>query len=62
MRKVNPEYKGKYHVRNWAAYEGGLRDCGDVTVWLREEAVEAWPPPPTGRRGGEHGELHHGRG
>ncbi len=51
--KVNPKYKRKYRVRNWAAYERGLRDRGDVTVWLSEEAIEAWIPSPTGRRGGQ---------
>ena len=42
-----------YGVRNWAAYERGLRDRGDVTIWLSEEAIEAWSPPLTGRRGGQ---------
>ena len=51
--KVNPKYKRKYRVRNWSAYERGLRDRGDVTVWLSQEAIEAWTPPPTGRRGGQ---------
>ncbi len=51
--KVNPKYKRKYRVRNWAAYERGLRDRGDVMVWLSQEAIEAWTPPPTGRRGGQ---------
>jgi hypothetical protein len=51
--KVNPKYKRKYHVRNWAAYERGLCDRGDVTVWLSQEAIEAWTPPPTGCRGGQ---------
>jgi hypothetical protein len=51
--KVNPKYKRKYRVRNWAAYERGLYDRGDVTVWLSEEAIEAWAPSPTGRRGGQ---------
>ncbi len=40
--KVNPKYKRKYRVTNWAAYERGLRDRGDVTVWLSEEAIKAW--------------------
>ncbi len=51
--KVTPKYKRKYRVRNWADYERGLRDRGDVTVWLSDEAIEAWTPPPTGRRGGQ---------
>ncbi len=28
--KVNPKYKRKYRVRNWAAYERGLRDRGVI--------------------------------
>jgi hypothetical protein len=31
--RVNPKYKRKYRVRNWAAYERGLRDRGDVRRW-----------------------------
>jgi hypothetical protein len=45
--KVNPKYKRKYRVRNWAAYERGLRDRGDVTVWLSEEAIDLDAPDHT---------------
>ena len=29
----------KYHVRNWAEYNEGLRRRGDLTVWFDEEAI-----------------------
>ncbi len=51
--RVNPKYKAKYRIRNWAAYERGLRNRGDITIWLSEEAIEAWTPEKGGRRGGQ---------
>ncbi len=39
----HPKCKTAYHVRNWAAYEKALRDRGDVTLWLSQEAIDAWP-------------------
>ena len=51
--RVNPKYKKRYRVGNWQAYERGLRARGDVTVWFAEEALSAWTPPPTRRRGGQ---------
>ena len=32
----------KYHVRNWAEYNQGLRRRGDLTVWFDEEAIANW--------------------
>ena len=32
----------KYHVRNWAEYNEGLRRRGDLTVWFDEEEGP-WP-------------------
>ena len=51
--KVNPKYKTKYRVGNWREYERGLRSRGDVTIWFSADAVGAWTPPRTGRRGGQ---------
>jgi len=51
--RVNRKYKTKYRVRNWAKYERGLKKRGDVTLWLSEEAIEAWTPPSSGQRGGQ---------
>ncbi len=51
--RVNPKYKTRYRVQNWPEYERGLRARGDVTIWFSDEAVAAWTPPPSGRRGGQ---------
>ena len=50
---VHPKYKTKYRVKNWRAYEGGLRSRGDVTVWFSDEAIAEWTPPMSGVRGGQ---------
>ena len=34
--------KSPYRVRNWAEYEAGLRRRGDLTVWLSDDALDAW--------------------
>src|SRR3954464_5396747 len=34
--------KVQYRVRNWREYEGGLRRRGSLTIWVTDEAVEAW--------------------
>ena len=49
--KVHPTYKTKYRVANWPAYNRALVRCGDVTVWLSSEAITAWTPRRSGRRG-----------
>ena len=51
--KVHPTYKRKYRVANWAAYNQALVRRGDVTVWLSSEAIAAWTPRRSGRRGGQ---------
>ena len=51
--KVDPTYKTKYRVANWAAYNQALVRRGDVTVWLSSEAIAAWTPRRSGRRGGQ---------
>ena len=47
--KVSPNYKTKYRVKTWAAYDITLRERGDITVWFGEEAICAWHAPPSGR-------------
>jgi hypothetical protein len=32
----------RHRVRNWAAYDAGLRARGSLTVWFTQEAVERW--------------------
>ena len=51
--KVHPTYKTKYRVANWAAYNQALVRRGDVTVWLSSDAIAAWTPRRSGRRGGQ---------
>jgi len=43
--------KARYRVENWAAYDAALRRRGDLTIWVSPEAIAAWTPPATGRRG-----------
>ena len=43
--------KARYWVENWAAYDAALRRRGDLTIWVTPEAIAAWTPPATGRRG-----------
>ena len=51
--KVHPTDKTKYRVANWPAYNQALVRRGDVTVWLTSEAIAAWTPGRSGRRGGQ---------
>ena len=51
--KVHPTYKTKYRVANWSAYNQALVRRGDVTVWLAPDAIAAWRPRRSGRRGGQ---------
>ena len=43
--------KARYRVENWREYEVALRDRGSLTVWVTPEAIAAWHPARTGRRG-----------
>jgi hypothetical protein len=54
--KVNQECRHRipkacYRVQNWRDYDAALRRRGDLTVWVTAEAIEAWTPANTGRRG-----------
>ena len=51
--RVHPNYKTKYHVRNWASYEHAFVRRGDLTVWLSADAIAAWTPDGENRRGGQ---------
>ena len=51
--KVHPTYKTKYRVANWRADNQALVRRGDVTVWWSSEAIAAWTPGRSGRRGGQ---------
>jgi len=43
--------KAKYKVSNWQEYDQALQQRGSLTVWVTPEALEAWAPEKSGRRG-----------
>jgi Transposase DDE domain len=49
----HPKYKTAYRVKNWAEYDKALRDRGDITLWLSQDALDAWTAPKTGKRGAQ---------
>ena len=42
-----------YRVTNWAKYNESLRQRGDLTVWISEEALGLWSAPRRTTRGGQ---------
>jgi hypothetical protein len=36
----HPNYKTAYRVKNWAEYDQALRDRGDITLWISQDATE----------------------
>lgn len=43
--------KARYRVQNWSAYDAALRRRSDLTIWVTPEAIAAWTPASTSRRG-----------
>src|SRR5918999_1920413 len=43
--------RARYRVTNWPDYDRALQRRGSLTVWVTPEALAAWHPPRTGRRG-----------
>jgi len=41
-RNRQPKYKMRYRVKNWREYEQSLRDRGDITLWISQDAIDAW--------------------
>jgi hypothetical protein len=42
-----------YRVRNWPAYEAGLKRRGDLTLWIDEIALDKWQAPRRNTPGGQ---------
>ncbi|MCH7749401.1 MAG: transposase [Acidobacteria bacterium] len=40
-------------------YERALVQRGDITLWLSADAIAAWTPAPSGRRGGQRKFSNH---
>ena len=51
--RVHPKYKTKCRVENWAEYDKSLTRRGDITLWLSQDAIDAWAPCGRKRRGGQ---------
>ena len=45
--------KQKRKLTNWPAYEAGLRQRGDMTVWFTDAAIAAWRAERRTSRGGQ---------
>jgi hypothetical protein len=45
--------KDKYKVRNWRAYNEGLKQRGSITLWISEEALQQWRYQGERKRGGQ---------
>ncbi len=45
--------KAKYRVTNWFAYNEGLRQRGDLTVWVSDDVARKWSSPRRKTRGGQ---------
>jgi hypothetical protein len=43
--------KARYKIDNWAEYDAALRRRGSLTLWVTPEALAAWTPARTGKRG-----------
>ena len=43
--------KALYKITNWAEYNDALRNRGDITIWITQDAVDKWRPAKTGARG-----------
>jgi hypothetical protein len=43
----------KHRATNWPEYDAALVKPGSLTVWFTDEAIAAWRPPATGKRGGQ---------
>ena len=51
--RIHSRFKTKYRVSNWAEYDRALVQRGDITLWIREDAIASWKPAPTGRSGAQ---------
>ena len=45
--------KARYRVINWAEYNESLRQRGDLTIWVSDEAQSVWSAPHRTSRGGQ---------
>nr|AFJ91417.1 IS4 family transposase [Sinorhizobium meliloti] len=41
-RSADKIAKQKYQVTNWLAYNESVRQRGDLTIWVKDEALSLW--------------------
>ena len=46
--------KTQYRVRNWAEYNAALVNRGNLTLWVDEEALQAWQYTGPRQRGAQY--------
>src|SRR5262245_25578350 len=49
----HPKHKTASRVKNWPDYDKSLRDRGDLTLWISQDAMDAWMAPKSGKRGAQ---------
>ena len=47
-----PKSKDKYKILNWKEYNNSLKNRGNITIWISEEAIKAWEYDGQRKRGG----------
>jgi len=52
-KATRPRRKAIYHIRNWSAYDRALVQRGALTVWVSEEARQAWQYQGPAQRGAQ---------
>ena len=45
--------KKPYRIRNWSEYEEGLRNRGNLTIWISQAAIDGWRAKSRKKRGGQ---------
>jgi hypothetical protein len=52
-RSSPPHPRARYRLRNWPAYEAGLKRRGDLTLWIDEAVLDRWQAPRRSTPGGQ---------
>jgi len=53
MSKQQPKCKDKYKITNWAEYNKGLINRGNITLWIKDEVISYWKYDGKRERGGK---------
>lgn len=53
IHNLYPLSKDKHKVTNWAAYNEGLKQRGNLTLWIDADLADGWKPEGGKKRGGQ---------